>query len=144
MIKNEKQYRITKAWISKFEDSLFELKQLPENKKQPWLRRGQKESIELQIEDLQKQVQEYEALKLGKAKLPSLDTINNVPELLIKWRIAKNWTQKDLSEKLGLAEQQVQKYESTDYATATLETLFKVAEALRDQVPVRKSKAVGK
>ena len=52
MIKNEKQYRITKAWIRKFEDSLFELKQLPESKTQPWLRAGQKESIELQLEDL--------------------------------------------------------------------------------------------
>jgi len=77
-------------------------------------------------------------------KLPPLDTINNVPELLISWRIAKNWTQKELSEKLGLAEQQVQKYERTDYATATLATLFKVAAALRSAEPIRKHKVQGK
>src|SRR5437879_6340241 len=123
MIKNERQYRITKSWIKKFEDSLYELSKLPESKEQPWLRKGQRESIQIQLEQLQSEVDEYESLKAGKIKLAPLDTITSVPELLIKWRIVRHWTQKHLAEKLGLAEQQIQKYEDTNYATATLETL---------------------
>jgi DNA-binding Xre family transcriptional regulator len=132
MIKNEKQYRISRAWVRKFEDSLFELASLPESKKQPWLRKGQRESIEQQLVDLRAEIKEYEALKSGRMKLPPLDSLNNVPELLIKWRIKRNWSQKELAEKLGLAEQQVQKYESTNYSSATLDTLLRVATALND------------
>ncbi len=132
MIKNEKQYRISKSWVKKFEDALFEAKQLPKNPKQPWLRKGQIESLQVQIEDLQNEIREYEALKAGKVKLAPLDTVSALPVLLIKWRIANNWTQKDLSKKLGLAEQQIQKYENTDYSTATLETLSHIAATLKE------------
>jgi DNA-binding Xre family transcriptional regulator len=134
MIKNEKQYRISKAWLRKFEDAIFEAKRLPPNSKQPWLRRGQIESLQSQLEAVKSEVKEYEKLKVGKTKLDSLETIANLPLLLIKWRIANNWTQKELSKKLGLAEQQVQKYENTNYSTATLETLSRVATALQQNV----------
>lgn len=139
MIKNEKQYRITKAWIRKFEDAIFEAERLPEkptNKKQPWLRRGQIESLQVQLKDLQTEAAEYEALKNGKIKLAPLTAIPSLAPLLIKWRIAKNWTQKQLADKLGLAEQQIQKYENTDYSTATLATLKKVASVLSGEKSV--------
>ena len=130
MIKNEKQYRITRSWIKKFTDAIFEAKNLPVNLKRPWLRQGQIESLQAQLEDLQSQATEYEALKTGKIKPAPLNTLVDIPELLIKWRIAHNWTQKQLALKLGLAEQQIQKYEDTDYSTATLTTLQNVAAAM--------------
>jgi ribosome-binding protein aMBF1 (putative translation factor) len=141
MIRNERQYRITKSWISKFKDALFELNKLPESIEQPWLRKAQRESAEILVEDLYAQLKEYDALKSGKTKLAPLDIINNVSDLLVKWRIARNWTQKQLAEKLGLAEQQIQKYEERDYACATLETIKKVAAALKEsKAPVRRHK----
>jgi len=105
MIANERQYRITKSWIKKFEDSLFELEQHPEEPGREWVRRGQKESVELQIEDLKVQVAEYERIKSGKTKLkdPSYvaEMFREAPSLLIKWRIAKGLTQKALGQRLG-------------------------------------------
>jgi DNA-binding Xre family transcriptional regulator len=139
MIKNEKQYRISKSWVKKFEDAIFEAKQLPKNPKQPWLRRGQIESLQVQLDDLQVEIKEYEALKTGKVKLTPLDAVSALPVLLIKWRIANNWTQKELSERLGLAEQQIQKYENTNYSTATLETLTRIAIALKEGISHRLS-----
>ncbi len=131
MITNERQYRITKSWIRKFEDAIFELKQLPESKEQPWLHKAQRESAEILVDDLYSQLKDYDALKSGKVKLAPLDMINDVSDLLVKWRIARNWTQKQLAERLGLAEQQIQKYEEKDYSCATLETIKKVATVLK-------------
>jgi transcriptional regulator with XRE-family HTH domain len=57
----------------------------------------------------------------------------SLPELLIKKRIANEWTLAQLAERLGLHHQQIQRYESTDYATATFETMQRVAAALNQE-----------
>ena len=130
MIKNEKHYKVTKAWIKKLESSAPRLEELPESLEQPWLRKGQRESVSLLLENLRKETAEYEALKAGQIALPSLELVPCLPRLLIQWRIAKHWTQADLAKRLGLATQQIQRYENTDYLTANLMTLTKVAAAL--------------
>jgi HTH-type transcriptional regulator/antitoxin HigA len=45
-------------------------------------------------------------------------------------RIARGWTQRRLAEALGVAEQQVQRDESTDYRSASLARICDVAAAL--------------
>jgi HTH-type transcriptional regulator/antitoxin HigA len=50
--------------------------------------------------------------------------------LLIKARIAWAWTQRCLAERLGVAEQQIRRYESTGYRSASLTRICNVAEAL--------------
>ena len=130
MIKNEWQYKVTLSRIAEFKKSLAELKKLPASKTQPWLRKAQKESLLVQIRDFRKQLAEYDALRSGKTKLPDLKTIEAIPSLLIKWRIAKGLNQEDLAHLMGLKKQQIQRYEQRDYSTATLETIFRVAAAL--------------
>jgi ribosome-binding protein aMBF1 (putative translation factor) len=130
MITNEKQYKITKSWLKRFETGKKKLTKLPQSKSQPWLRGAQRGSLEAQIRQLKQQINEYEALKNGKVKLPHLDIVAQVPELLIKKRIANGWTQQQLASRLGLHHQQIQRYENTDYATATLETVQRIVETL--------------
>lgn len=48
----------------------------------------------------------------------------------MKARIARGWTQRRLAEALGVAEQQVQRYESTGYRSASLARICDVAAAL--------------
>lgn len=50
--------------------------------------------------------------------------------LLIKARIVRGWTQRRLADALGVAEQQIQRYESTGYRSASLARICDVAEAL--------------
>ena len=50
--------------------------------------------------------------------------------LLIKARIARGWTQRRLADELGVAEQQVQRYETTEYRSASLARICDVATAL--------------
>lgn len=53
---------------------------------------------------------------------------------LIKARIARQLTHKALAERMDLAEQQIQRYEATQYAGASIERLQQVADALRLRV----------
>jgi HTH-type transcriptional regulator/antitoxin HigA len=49
---------------------------------------------------------------------------------LIEARIAAGMTQRTLSERLGVAEQQVQKWEATTYAGVSVERVQNVADAV--------------
>jgi transcriptional regulator with XRE-family HTH domain len=49
---------------------------------------------------------------------------------LIQARKDLKWTQKNLADRLGITEQQIQKLEATKYARARLDTLLRVARAL--------------
>ncbi len=50
--------------------------------------------------------------------------------MLIKKRRLNGWTQEQLAEKLGIKEQQVQRYESTKYQSASLRRLIEIAKIL--------------
>ena len=137
MIKNQWQYKVTKSRVKDFEKSLQEFLKLPPVPEQPWLRAAQREAIEEELKDLRTQLQEYEDLQSGKAELPKLDMLDKLPSLLIKWRIARHLTHQELADKLGWHYQQIQQYENTDYSSATLETMHKIASALSDENQVR-------
>ena len=132
MIKNERQYRITKAQAVKLEQALAEWSRSSKSEENvhPLLLKAEQEGIDSQLDDLRAEIDEYEALKAGKYAIPALDTFAEFPLFLIRARIAEGLTQKDLAERLGLKEQQIQKYESTEYASASLSRIKEVAQAL--------------
>jgi HTH-type transcriptional regulator/antitoxin HigA len=51
-------------------------------------------------------------------------------EALVMAPVARGWTQRRLADELGVAEQQIQRYEATGYASASLARLARVATAL--------------
>ena len=65
MIKNERQYRITKGWIQKFTQTLGHLDTHPEESDSlhPLLRQAERDGLKSQIETLEQEVREYEALR---------------------------------------------------------------------------------
>ena len=84
--------------------------------------------------DLQGQLREYQALKVGYFELDALNAVAELPTVLIKARIAQGLRQKDLAARLGLQEQQIQRYEATDCTTASLTRIREVAYALRAEM----------
>lgn len=128
MIKNERQYLITKAQVSRFVRTLEGLSE--EAGVHPLILKAQKEAVRSQLSDLEADLLEYESLKSGKFKLDQLKTVKEIPTILIKARIAQGLSQKDLAERLGLKEQQIQRYEATDYASARLTRIREIVEAL--------------
>lgn len=130
MIKNERQYRITKSQAEKFAASLAELDGHPDPQLHPLLAQAQRDAIENQLIELQGQLAEYEALLAGERPVLTLDSFEELPRALIQARIAAGLSQKELAERLGLKEQQIQRYEATDYASASLERVQEVIRAL--------------
>jgi ribosome-binding protein aMBF1 (putative translation factor) len=136
MIKNERQYAITKAQAEKFAQALAEAKQRPSGKGHPLLRRAEEEALRSQLADLQAELAEYDALRSGQKKGLPVSSFDDLPRALIQARIAAGLSQKELARRLGLKEQQIQRYEATDYATAKLSRLRAVMQALGVEVQI--------
>ena len=132
MIKNERQYKITRAQALRFSNSLKNLRQHPYagNDLHPHIAKAQEDAISSQLADLESELREYESLKAGQFQWDTLTMVADLPLILIKARIARGLSQKDLAEEIGLKEQQIQRYEATDYATANLARIKEVANAL--------------
>src|SRR5437870_1629008 len=129
MIANERQYRITKSAVREFEEALANLETV-ETQRPPEMRRVMREAIESQLEELRDQLAEYEALRSGRVRVLELDSLAELPDALIRARIAAGLTQKELATRLGLKEQQIQRYEATRYAGVSLERIQAVADAI--------------
>jgi len=132
MIKNERQYRITKAQAQKFESALASIqkKSVEDNKIHPILQKLESKALRSQLEELKTQLSEYEELQSGEVTIPRIRSLEELPLTLIKARIASGLTQKKLAQRLGLKEQQIQRYEANDYRTASFARLLEISEAL--------------
>lgn len=130
MIKNERQYRVTKAQADKFERALSDLTSRPLNGTHPLLRKAEEDALRSQLVDLRTDLEEYEQLQAGEQQVFECNSFEELPKALIRARIARGLTQKDLAERLSLAEQQIQRYEATEYASASLSRIKDVIEAL--------------
>ncbi len=131
MIKNERQYRITRAQAAKFELALAGSggPAISEDV-HPLVLKAQSDAIRSQLEDLRFELTEYEALRDGKVAVLEAQSWDELPEALVKARIASGLTQQELADRLGVKWQQVQRYEATDYAGASLDRIKSVISAL--------------
>ena len=130
MIKNERQYRITKAQVAKLESELARIREDGDSELHPRLLRAQVEALESQVEDLMREIAEYDALRSGNIPSIPLESLSDIPQLLIQARIAKELTQEDLARDMNLKPQQIQNYEATGYSSASLARILAVARAL--------------
>lgn len=132
MIANEHQYHVTRKKLRDLEslrDSALADPEDPDG-----FRDLQIAAIESQMEDLRDEVAEYRQLREGKITTIESTSLAGLAEALVKARIARGWTQADLAQELGVAEQQVQRDESNRYSGAALSRLCEVAEALNADV----------
>jgi transcriptional regulator with XRE-family HTH domain/Zn-dependent peptidase ImmA (M78 family) len=129
MIKNETQYRQTKVQILKFATALEGVND-SKHELHPIQKKVYQESLKSQHQELSQQLEEYELLKNGQIKILQVNSFDELPTALIKARIASGLTQKDLADLLGMKEQQVQRYEATNYESASFERLKGVVNAL--------------
>ena len=130
MITNERQYQISKAQVAKFRAAI----DAPGANASTLHARAQKalrEAARSQLDDLLAEVADYEQLRDGKLTSITAESIADLAPALIKARIMRNWTQKELADKLAVAEQQVQRYEATHYKGVSVERLQAVADALK-------------
>ena len=138
MITNERQYRISKTKAQRFERAIAAARQgEPSPGVHPRLHAAMVDSLESELAVVREQLDHYEALKTGKLKQRKVFSLRELPVLFIEGRIAAGLTQRQLAERLGLPEQQVQRYESTMYSGASLDRLQEVADALGLEIEER-------
>lgn len=132
MITNERQYRITRAQVEKFKDAIsaFDMKIAIEQTKSKILAKAELAALRSEYEQLSLQLHDYETLKSGTIEILKASTLEELPSILIRARIAKGFSQRRLAEEIGLKEQQIQRYEAEEYASANLQRLSEVANAL--------------
>jgi Zn-dependent peptidase ImmA (M78 family)/transcriptional regulator with XRE-family HTH domain len=132
MIKNERQYRITKAQAEKFEQALAELIQVSATSAEEnlSLHQMQEDALRSQLAELRDQLEEYEALQSGSCDVLTIESFDEFPRALIKARIGAGVSQRELANRLSLKEQQIQRYEETEYASASIERVRQVIKAL--------------
>jgi ribosome-binding protein aMBF1 (putative translation factor) len=131
VIKNERQHRITKAHAERFRAALNDLATTQRPKHiHPKLWEPQKAGLKSQLQDLEAELHEYEMLKAGGPGILELDSLEALPKVLIQARIAAGLTQEDLAERLGVKPQQIQRYEASDYQTASFARLREIARVL--------------
>lgn len=133
MIKNERQYRITKAQAAKLDTalSLFKEQSANDRKTHPRLIKAQADAMQSQLESLHRELREYDELKAGNIPAPDLGYIETVPQDLIRARVASGLSQKELAKRLGMPEQQIQRYEATEYESVSFARILEIADVLR-------------
>ena len=127
MVQNERQYQVTQTQIGRLESALAHSR-TAEGRMDPRIYRAMITGIEGEIRELQRQRHEYEELQ--GAKSLNLTEADDLPQTLIKARVARGYTQKELAKKLNIRPQQVQRYEATGYQSASLRRVVQVMNAL--------------
>jgi len=132
MITNDRQYRITKAQRRKLREATdaFDVSEAASRTGSEVLARAELEALQSEVEVLTEQVREYEALKSGAVTVLKASSLDELPAVLIKARIAMGMSQRELAEKMGMKQQQIQRYEAEGYSSTSLNRLTEIAKAL--------------
>ena len=131
MIANERQYRITKTQLGRFEESLAAHDGgKPSVEVDPRVHRAMRDAMASEAEQLRAQLHHYEQLRDGHITGREIESLHELPTALIEARIAAHLTQRELAERLGIAEQQVQRWEANNYSGVNLDRLQNIADAL--------------
>ncbi len=133
MIKNQKQASITKSKLTELRIAKKELV-LRKSQYQPAEYELAENSINGFIEDLENQIKTYEALVGGNFHCLKPKNIEDIPNILIAARLSQKISQKELAEIIGIQEQQVQRYEASDFESASWARIVEFSNALNLQL----------
>jgi transcriptional regulator with XRE-family HTH domain len=130
VITNQRQYNVTRAQAKKFADAIKGAEENTPVDIDPRIHQAMIDGLRSQHEELIEDLKAYAALREGKVRRRTITSLAELPRVLIEGRIAHQMTQRRLAEKLGVAEQQIQRYEASGYAGASLERLQEIATAI--------------
>lgn len=129
MIENQRQYHFTKTQLEGFKVTLANTLRGDQSSLEVQLER---DAVQSEIEVLTAQVVAYEQLRRGEITI-ELEPLQNIAERLIQARVAVGLTQAQLAAALHLKPQQIQRYEASKYASASLARVLEVARVLQMQ-----------
>jgi HTH-type transcriptional regulator/antitoxin HigA len=141
MIKNEKQYKITKKKLAVLHQKIAEMNS--EGDRLSLTRQLVLNSLLDMSGDMETAIAEYDLLKKNKTKILKSRSLYELPSLITEYKIASGLTQKEFSKKIGMKEQQFQRYEAENFQGISFKNLLKILQAIGLDViimdtPIRK------
>jgi HTH-type transcriptional regulator/antitoxin HigA len=127
-IKNERQYRMAMTRLTTSEGGLEEVRATGASMPEP-IGEAYVAAYVGNIDELRADIAEYEAIRDGQAVIEIKD-LSDLPLAMIKKRIQLGLTQRELAERIGAHEQQVQRWEDNEYQGVQFDTIERVADAL--------------
>lgn len=137
MIRNDKEYRHARSKLSELEAELRGLSAGRRSAERDEVASAVIDALRMQIEDIEREISEYEDLKEGRLLSFGADDLDSLGELITKARIARGLTQAELGELLGMTQQQVARYERDGWQKISLWRLAEAADALGLGLSVR-------
>ncbi|MEX2230016.1 MAG: helix-turn-helix transcriptional regulator [Dehalococcoidia bacterium] len=129
MITNERQFRISKKKLVDLESELVGAP-APGDASDDEFARMARSALVGTVARMREEIGAYEALSSGSFGPIEIRSLEDLPEALIRARIARALSQADLASLLGLKEQQIQRYEASRYASANLRRVLEIARVL--------------
>jgi DNA-binding XRE family transcriptional regulator len=138
-ILNERQYRITRSTADRFAQTLEAFdREVAEggaaSEMHPLAQQAMRDSLESQVQVLRQHLAQYESERYSPSTQLPVTSLADLPEILIRSRIAAHMTQRDLAVQLNLKEQQIQRWEQTRYRGVAWERLHDVSRVLDVQL----------
>lgn len=131
MITNERHYRSTLRQAELLRAAAERARnERPRETVDPRVHKAMIDGLTGELEMLRHQLRRYERVKAGTITTRRLRGLADLPDALIEGRIARGWSHRELAERLGMPEQQVQRHEQQRYAKASLTTIVRVADTL--------------
>ena len=128
MIISDKQRYVSEQTLQRLSQTLSNVRE--QKRDDVWLQKAELDAIQSEIAKIESDVREYDMLKSGEISFSKSFSLDNLPETLVRARIASGLSQSELASKLGLKPQQIQRYETTDYQGMSLSRLIRVCEVL--------------
>ncbi len=131
MIKNEKQYKISKNRLAEINENIAAKKSkgILGSKED-----GALNSLQMFGNSIKDQIKQYESLKKKRASLKKQVSLFQLPQILIEHKITKGLTQKQFAEILGIKEQQLQRYEADNYKSVSFGRLLEYIEKAKIKI----------
>ncbi|AXY76404.1 XRE family transcriptional regulator [Paraflavitalea soli] len=138
MINNEKQYKISKK---KLNEIVTEIEKVKKASEQNPLRNKLILASLLNVkEELEDEISEYESLKNSNQETLAERVISELPSILTEYKIISGMTQKEFSEKLGLKEQQLQRYEADNFKGVSFKNLLKFLDSIGLEIKIKETR----
>jgi len=129
MIKNEKQYKITRNKLAEIQQEIVRIKAY-HDEELPAEERLILASLNTMKNQMEEEIAAYDLLKKKKIRERKARRISDLPSVIIEYKIHSGLTQKEFSQKIGMKEQQLQRYEAEDFQSISFKNLMKILQAI--------------
>lgn len=135
MIKNEKQYKISKRKVRELHDQIDKIEK--DTEENPLRNQLFLITLTTSKNEIEKDIKEYESLRKNKEGVLKGRLVSELPSLITEYKIMSGLTQKELAELLELKEQQLQRYEANGFKSVTFKNLLRFFDLIGLEIKIK-------